>query len=289
MVKDFILSFLIISSITTCYSFKAVPGLDQDENKTDQQGRKQGKWVYRGKDRPNEGYPANGKVEEGTYVDDRKEGFWIKYYNDGITPKLKGEYHNHRPQGEFIKYHANGVPKEIGVFEKNAYHDSLKRFDENGQLIYAGFYDLNGKEKGKIVHYYSNGQKQFEYTAVDGKPVGKAYRYYENGDIKEEIDYDSNGKVVKSVQRDMVNPPVRINTATPKEAAPKVTQPETLGVKFQPNGYNKVYNSNKEIWQDGQFKNGQLWDGKVYEYDKDGILLKVKVYKNGTYHSDGQL
>ncbi len=29
--------------------------------------------------------------------------------------------------------------------------------------------------------------------------------------------------------------------------------------------------------------------GKVYVYDRDGILLKVKVYKNGVYHSDGQL
>jgi antitoxin component YwqK of YwqJK toxin-antitoxin module len=50
-----------------------------------------------------------------------------------------------------------------------------------------------------------------------------------------------------------------------------------------------VFNSNDEIWQDGNFKNGLLWDGKVYEYDRDGILLKVKVYKNGLYHSDGQL
>jgi ribosomal protein S1 len=40
---------------------------------------------------------------------------------------------------------------------------------------------------------------------------------------------------------------------------------------------------------DGIFKNGNLWEGKVYEYDKDGILLKVKVFKEGVYHSDGQL
>jgi antitoxin component YwqK of YwqJK toxin-antitoxin module len=39
---------------------------------------------------------------------------------------------------------------------------------------------------------------------------------------------------------------------------------------------------------DGTFRNGSLWDGKVYEYDADGIIMKVKVYKNGKYHSDGQ-
>jgi hypothetical protein len=40
---------------------------------------------------------------------------------------------------------------------------------------------------------------------------------------------------------------------------------------------------------DGEFKNGQLWDGKVFDYSRDGILLKVRVFKLGKYHSDGQL
>jgi hypothetical protein len=39
----------------------------------------------------------------------------------------------------------------------------------------------------------------------------------------------------------------------------------------------------------GEFKNGQLYDGKVYDYDQDGILQKVRIYKLGKYHSDGQL
>jgi predicted sulfurtransferase len=56
-----------------------------------------------------------------------------------------------------------------------------------------------------------------------------------------------------------------------------------------PNGYNKVYNLNDEIWQDGDFRSGALWNGKLYVYDEDGILLKVRVFKNGYYNSDGQL
>ena len=72
---------------------------DDKLNRKDDQGRKQGKWIYYGKDRPESGIPAEGKVEEGKYVDDRKEGIWIKYHNDGVTPKLKGEYENNRPKG----------------------------------------------------------------------------------------------------------------------------------------------------------------------------------------------
>jgi antitoxin component YwqK of YwqJK toxin-antitoxin module len=266
--------------------------LNQDDklNQKDSQGKKQGKWIYFGKDRPQEGYPADGKIEEGPYKDDRKEGVWIKYHNDGVTPKLKGEYVNNRPQGTYVKLYPNGNIREQGTFVRNLYQDSLKRFHVNGKLEYESNYNAEGQEQGPVKYYYPNGQLEFEYNAKAGKPNGKAIRYYENGDIKEIIFYGADGSVEKSETREMVNPEVKVtNPEASKETAPKITSPRTKGIKFQINGYNKVYNSNDEIWQDGTFKNGVLWDGKVYEYDRDGILLKVKVFKNGVYHSDGQL
>jgi antitoxin component YwqK of YwqJK toxin-antitoxin module len=68
-----------------------------------------------------------------------------------------------------------------------------------------------------------------------------------------------------------------------------VTNPITKGVTFFSEGYNKVYNENDEIWLDGNFKAGQLYDGKVYIYNDDGILKKIKIYKEGKFHSLGQL
>lgn len=264
---------------------------DQDgKNSRDGEGRKQGKWVYFGKDRPTEGFPADGKVEEGTYVNDRKEGTWVKYYNDGITPKLKGEYKNNRPEGEYIKLSPKGVIIEKGTFTKGKYIDSLVRYHLDGAISYQGFYNEQGNEEGKIKHFYANGQVEFEYTSENGIPRGKAVRYYENGDIKEILQFGDGGQIINSDKREMINPVVKVkDPAASKEMAPAVTNPNTKGVKFLPNGYNKIYNANQEIWQDGDFKNGRLWDGKVYEYDKDGILLKVKVFKSGVYHSDGQL
>ena len=265
---------------------------DQDgKGTTDPQGRKQGRWIYYGKDRPDAGIPPEGKVEEGTYKDDRKEGIWIKYHNDGITPKLKGEYENNRPKGIYTKYHANGKIKEMGTFEKNQYRDSLKRFHENGKPEYEALFNEGGKEQGKVKYYYPNGQVEFEYVSNNGTPTGKAIRYYENGDIKEIIQYNADGSVGSSVTKEMVNPAVTVrDPGANNEKAPAISgTPNTAGIKWLPNGYNKVYNSDKEIWQDGVFKEGKLWDGKVYVYDRDGILLKVKVYKAGVYHSDGQL
>ncbi|MCE2712249.1 MAG: hypothetical protein LW688_06885 [Cryomorphaceae bacterium] len=285
-----IISFVALNTGFSSPLYPAKAGQPGDINKKDTEGRKQGRWIYFGKDRPQEGYPAEGKIEEGDYKDDRKEGKWTKYHNDGETPKLIGEYVNNRPQGTYVKYYANGKVKEQGTFIRNLYQDSLKRFHENGKVEYVAKYNEEGKEQGAVKYFYPNGQVEFEYVANDGKPSGKAVRYYENGDVKEIIFYNAEGTVEKSEQKEMVNPAIKVvDPGVSKETAPKVNSPKTKGAKFQPNGYNKVYNSNDEIWQDGNFKDGLLWDGKVYEYDRDGILLKVKVYKNGLYHSDGQL
>lgn len=266
---------------------------DQDGicNRRDESGKKQGKWIYLGKDRPSEGIPHEGKVEEGVYIDDRKEGVWIKYHQDGVTPKLKGEYANNRPNGSYEKYNPKGIVIEKGVFAFGKYRDSLLRYHDNGEIAYQSFYNEHGNEEGKIKHFYPNGKVEFEYNSDNGKPRGKAIRYYENGDKKEILNYNDQGQMTGAEQFDMVNPVVKVikPEVGPKEIAPTVNNPNTKGIRFSPNGYNKVYNANQEIWQDGEFKNGRLWDGKVYEYDRDGILLKVKVYKNGAYHSEGQL
>lgn len=287
--------FILLLIWSFAFDASALPAPGQNTrpkkiNKTDKNGRKQGHWIYYGKDRPEEGFPSDGKFEEGPYVDSRKEGVWIKYHNDGATPRLKGTYVNNRPQGYYVKIHANGNIKEIGTFEKNIYRDSLKRFHENGVMEYEAKFAEDGKENGIVKYYYPNGQLEFEYISVNGKPQGQAKRYYENGDVKEIIVYGQDGKLMSSEQKQMLRPNVNVDDpGASKEKAPAVQKPRTKGAKFAQNGYNKLYNQNDEIWQDGEFRNGQLWDGKVYEYDRDGILLRVKVFKKGVYHSDGQL
>lgn len=293
MIYRLLISFFVISTVlgfsTSVFGY-TLQDNEKKINKTDVEGKKQGKWIYYGKDRPDLGYPMEGKVEEGDYKDDRKEGTWIKYHHDGITPKLRGTYVNNRPQGVYVKYHPNGKVKEKGSFERNKYADSLTRFNANGQVEYQAFYNEEGKEEGSVKYYYDNGQLEFEYTSLNGVPTGKAVRYYENGDIKEVIEYAEDGSVSQSEHKEMVSPSVVVDDPNKsKEKAPKIASPKTKGVTFLPDGYNKVYNDNDEIWLDGVFKKGALWEGKVYEYDEDGILLKVKVFKEGVYHSDGQL
>lgn len=245
-----------------------------------------GYWTYYGKDRPESGVPADGKVEEGNYVDSRKEGTWIKYHRDGITPKLKGEYKNNRPSGHYHKFFPTGKLKEEGFFSQNQYSDSLIRYYENGKREYAAFYDSLGKEHGLVRYWLSDGTLELEYEAVHGVPLKKVEYSHENELGAASVSFQPTGKNVKPVRF----PGVTSGPSICRESAPKLSSTIiTKGVEWNPEGYNKVYNSNDEIWQDGLFKSGQLWDGKVYVYDQDGILLKVKIFKNGLYHSDGQL
>lgn len=261
-------------------------------NRSDENG-KQGHWVFYGADRPESGIPPEGKVEEGNYVNDRKEGMWIKYHDDGVTPKLKGEYENNRPKGNYWKYDRSGHLKDSGTFEKNQYHDSLRRGGHYSTypIDYVVTYNQFEKEEGTVRHYYSSGQLEFVCKFHNCIPYDTAYRYFENGDLKELIVYGEEGRIVSTQQYQMKNPPFVGQTShSQTEFAPSVgSSPRTRGIKWQREGYNKVYNEDDEIWQDGIFKEGKLQDGKVYVYDRDGILLKVNIYKNGVYHSEGQL
>lgn len=252
-------------------------------------GLKQGYWIIYGKDMPDKGYPFEGKIEEGPYVDSRKHGTWIKYFEDGVTPRLKGSYKNNRPNGAFIKYHTNGAEREVGTYTDRKMVGDFVIKNPDGIVTQRKTFNESGKEEGKVEYFYDDGTPQMVMTKKDGVTVGEAITYWPNGDVKKIIVYDESGEITKKEERDMVNP-----AKGEQEVAGKGGPSGDKGIikdgkPFSRDGYNKLYNTNDEIWMDGEFKSGKLWNGKLYKYDSDGILLKIEVWKEGKYHSDGQL
>lgn len=261
----------------------------------DKEGRKQGYWIYYGKDRPEAGFPENGIIEEGRYVDNRKEGVWLKYHRDGKTIKLLGNYKNNRPSGEYETYHTNGKVKrkgcfvrgripencteywyyESGVLESKRTTDSTINYYENGCLMSISTTASNDLSRTRIIQFKQDDCNVIKDTVYEfanlckGIIVERTNCSIRKGDSLISVNYKEIDEFYK----------------TP----PPVISAKTKGTPFKPNDYNKVYNENDEVWQDGEFINGSLWDGKVYVYDSDGILLKVLIYKEGKYHADGQL
>ena len=111
------------------------------QNKLDSSGRKFGKWVFKGKDHPSSNYAENHKVEQGNFVNGRKEGIWLRYYKDGKTPKLKGNYRNNRPEGFYIRYFRNAKKMEEATFIQNKYKGNCIRYYSNGEVSYKGSYN----------------------------------------------------------------------------------------------------------------------------------------------------
>lgn len=259
------------------------------QNKRNADGERQGKWVFTGKDYPHKNLPKTQKVEEGYYVDGRKEGTWIKYFSDGSI-QLKGTYNNNRPEGPYTRYYPNGKIAEQGEYKANAYKGLLLRYHDNGQLAYRANFNNQGQESGKVSYYHPNGKLALSYTVKNGKVQGQVSRYNTSGQLQSSFNVTADG-AISAVQK--ANNQTTVVTPKPVVTSnvypPRLTNPKTKGLRFVPNGYNKVYNDNDEIWMDGEFKNGQLYDGKVYDYDQDGILQHVRIYKLGKYHSDGQL
>ena len=132
-------------------------------------------------------------------------------------------------------------------------------------------------------------------------------RYYANGELKEQKDlsagalqhgtirrFDRKGNPAEKVESPDVETPKELQHNSEAKALlldiPEDAQktevvsdePNSAHI-FRPNGYNTLYNRNRQVTQIGDFRNGRLWDGKWHRYNKEGILLRIEVYKAGRY------
>ncbi len=259
----------VILSLAFCFIANNCFAQSDTINQKDAAGLKQGYWIFYGKDQPEKGFCDSCKVEEGLYKDDRKNGQWTYYHRNG-NPRLKGTFVNGRPTGPYEKYYENGVLMETGTFKQNAWFGDYFRYYESGCIQVEKFININGKDSLPIFYYYNNcdtsisvyGSIQFKREkSLTGGTVDSTF--YEDRTYKS----PDSGYPTGEVKKESPNP-----MPLPSETH-----------------YKKPINKNGNPLMDGEFKDGKLWNGKKYIYDADGILLKVEIWKNGAYHSDGQL
>jgi len=230
-------------------------------NQKDTLGKKQGYWIVYGIDKPEKNYCDTCQVEEGNYLNNQKNGKWVMYQKDGITPKLIGFYINGRPTGEFVRIrnvnskYAAGCPKSALKFNKN------------------------GKQHGVSFLYYdcdslhpNLGQIQVKYKMDNGQKIDTLFRYYRNGDLKQQIIYKTDHTIQSKQNFKRVSPTIEMD-------------------------YTELIDSNnlcqwyfeEEVLFEGECKNGKIWTGKKYVYDSDGILLKIEIWKEGIFYLLGEL
>ena len=247
-------------------------------------GRKIGYWIITGDMKPKEGYNAKNKIEEGVYVNSRKNGIWIKYWPNGNV-RSEINYKNGRTNGAYTTYFQNGNVEEKGSVIAGMMRGEFTLFWPNGKLRQKKKFNLNGKTDGQVLYYYPNGNKELVFESNNGVENGSASWYYENGDKKKECFFD-NGTVQNSKQYELLT---EITNYIDEEIE---MGPEIQG-KFNKannnliNNYGKTYDENKNLLMDGEFKDGYLYNGRHFIYDEFGLLEKIKVFKNGVFVGNG--
>ncbi|MFT6167194.1 MAG: antitoxin component YwqK of YwqJK toxin-antitoxin module [Vicingaceae bacterium] len=260
-------------------------------NKIDISKKRQGYWMIKAKPPKFIDYPVGNLVEEGNYVNSRKEGLWKKYFP---STKINNEitYKGSRPFGKYILYYENGKVEESGNWERTKNTGDFKRYHENGQVSQSFTFTESGKRSGKQVYYYPNGKLRLEGTWNEGLETGEQKEYYENGDLMSVKSFNGGTLDPASFETYASRAPVQdaVTKMVSEGKAVKVTaekedNPNQGG--FDGNGYKKLFNQNKQISKDGVFKSYRLIDGKYYKYDDNGILFLIMIFKDGRYIGNG--
>jgi antitoxin component YwqK of YwqJK toxin-antitoxin module len=225
-------------------------------NKTDVFGKKQGRWVYFGKHRPEGCFKADQKAEEGVYTENKKVGIWTEYHCNG-NAKSKITFVNGRPEGLCQNFHENGNLMEEGTWKNSRWMGQYKLFHENGKVQHDFVFNDMGRREGAQKYYHENGQVAIEGNFENGKESGVIREYYENGDLKAEKKYDGGEVDLASVKEFEPKKALPKQVEGPAENAPvlKIAQDEkpneavtqaTKGPVIL-NGEHTLYNKNRQI------------------------------------------
>ena len=166
----------------TTFAFSILFGQSGDTlNRLDDFERRQGYWIIYGKDKQNTTcYKPEQKIEEGSYVNNKKNGVWKEYFCNGNF-KNTLTFANGRPDGYAKMFYENGNLKEEGTWKINkwvgARVDTFKENRARNEIKINE--DLNVTEA--VLEWASNGMDADSSTHIDwyAKDVLEAYAMWQ--------------------------------------------------------------------------------------------------------------
>jgi antitoxin component YwqK of YwqJK toxin-antitoxin module len=291
MKKIALILVFVICKIGLAQSYEMYEG--DTVNQIDVGGKRQGHWIIFGRMKKDPQYGLDAKVEEGSYLNNFKTGIWVEYFPSG---KKKSEltFQNNRANGHAVMYHENGNIAEEGTWQGTRWVGPYKLYYEDGGLRQDFSYSPLGQRDGVQKYYHPNGKLMIEVTMKAGKENGLMKEYYENGELKAEKYFnDGNMDLVKTKTYEPKKP-VEETPAAPEEEEPKATAPVAKSSDmpnkgtFSGEGFWILYR-NGQITMKGTFHLRKLIEGEERIYDNNGLLMRIKLYKEGKYVGDGPL
>lgn len=175
-----IVSILLAFLTTCCITVSA-----QDLNRTDGQGRRQGKWVD---------YHANGQIRyEGQFKNDLCQGEF-RYYDEQGNLKATVTYDRSGEKALNKTYTPDGTLIATGYYVNRKKEGEWRYFSrDNGTLILVEE-NHDGKVHGFSKVYYETGTLMMERQFVNDQLEGYAKTFYPSGALKEEGEYHNGEK-----------------------------------------------------------------------------------------------
>jgi len=173
----FLVSLLILQ-------FSGMQG--QEINRSDPDGKKQGRWI--------KNYP-NGKIMyQGNFINDKPDGEFRRYYEDGTLKSLM-VFSNNGSDAETILYYKNGLKASTGRYVNQLKEGTWRfySFTEKDLLISEADYQADRKN-GRMVYYYPDGRVAEQLMYRNDLKHGECLKYYPDGTLTLKTIYE-NGKI----------------------------------------------------------------------------------------------
>ena len=265
------ISTLICIVVCNLFSFSQ----NDTINYTDDQNKKQGYWIFTNKQKKLPGYQPNQKVEEGYYVNNKKDGKWVFYYRNGKKKHILF-YQDGIPDGKATFFYKNGTVRETGTWRNNRWVGEYKQYYENGNPKNHFSYDNRGVKNGKQIYFHENGNPSLIGTWDNGNETDDLAEYKEDGTANTER-YKAGPELDIIKESDSLKlDSLTIDSLKIK----KFKKPTEPIIPFDGNGYHEFKDKDGNTTKVGEFEDGLLVNGKIFKYDEKGKLILTKIVKD---------
>lgn len=155
----------------------------QSANRTDEDGKRQGVWVY---------YHPSGNLKTiENYVDNVLDGIRITLNDRGYL-NIEEYYKMGKLHGEQKIFDGFARLLELKEYNEGILSGTLKKYNPNtGKLSEEGTY-VNNEKHGKYIWYYDNGNPAVAYNYKMGVIEGETIEYFREGGIAAMATYRAN-------------------------------------------------------------------------------------------------
>ena len=274
MKKLFFLLLMFSIALTTLAQGKFKISYGDTINRIDSKNLKQGLWLD----------TINHIPSRGNYVNGNKDGMWITYNYRGFVFTVES-YKNGVKNGAFINFDDSGNMKEEYYYKNGNLNGHKRTFATGERLMHDVIYingALNGlsqifyesNDKVQEEGYYKNGVRDSvtkwfntdgklmaEYFYKNGKFDGMNKIFFESGNVEREEAYSNN--IENGVHKEYFDTTI-VKKPTPPDTKPNKNTFEDAG----------------KVKMIGNYINGKK-DGRWFEYDRKGNVVRTAVFKNG--------